>query len=138
MKIQATSISIGSHAYLITGETNTGKSSLALALINQGAKLISDDITEIINGYAVAPENYRGWLEVRGIGLISGFDVCSRAKVVAIINLTENKPERMPSLKKGELPVFQIWTKDKNQVDKVLVIDKILNKTLSIESGKEV
>ncbi|WP_210766612.1 HPr kinase/phosphorylase [Caenibius tardaugens] len=40
---QATCIAIGGRAILIEGEPGTGKSSLALALIDRGAALVGDD-----------------------------------------------------------------------------------------------
>jgi hypothetical protein len=41
----ATSVSVAGFAILIEGAPKTGKSSLALSLIDLGAKLISDDLT---------------------------------------------------------------------------------------------
>ena len=69
MKIQATSVELNGRAYVIIGESAAGKSTLALALINRGAKLIADDVTEIRENTAYAPQAYQGWLEVRGVGL---------------------------------------------------------------------
>ena len=138
MKIQATSVALNGKAYLITGEPGSGKSSLALALINRGAMLISDDITEVQNGVAYAPQTYQGWLEVRGIGLVSGFPCCPSAKIGATIRLTQDKPERMPVVDWNKIPEIFLWTRDKNQADKVLVIDSVLAGRLKLESGKEI
>ena len=59
---------------MIEGEPGSGKSSLALALIDRGAQLIGDDgvalhrsDTQIV---ASAPPNIAGLLEIRGIGLV--------------------------------------------------------------------
>ena len=136
MKMQATSVALNGKAYLITGESGAGKSTLALALLERGATLISDDVTEVKDGLAIAPKKYAGWLEVRGIGLISGFPVCPSAQIGAVIRLVEEKPERIPTQKQKKIPEFQIWTQDKNQADKVLLIDSVLRGHLQIESGK--
>ena len=42
--VHGTAISIGGHAVLIMGESGSGKSDLALRLIDRGAILISDDV----------------------------------------------------------------------------------------------
>lgn len=134
MKLQATSISLDGKAYLITGRSGVGKSSLALALIQRGATLISDDITAIREQMAIAPENYRGWLEVRGIGLISGFTVCNQAPIAAEIRLSEQSPERLPQPQQHNgYPCFELWEKDPNLADKVLVIHRLLNGQLKKE-----
>ncbi len=43
----ASCVSIGGAALLISGESGIGKSELALALIDRGARLISDDHTAL-------------------------------------------------------------------------------------------
>jgi serine kinase of HPr protein (carbohydrate metabolism regulator) len=42
--VHGTAISIGGHGVLIMGESGSGKSDLALRLIDRGAILISDDV----------------------------------------------------------------------------------------------
>ena len=133
MKIQATTIALNGRAFVIKGPVGIGKSALALALIERGAVLVSDDVTEVKNGIAYAPERQRGWLEVRGIGLVSGFSVCEQAPIVAEIQLMENKPERCPEPSTEKIPVFYLWAQDANQADKVMLIDKILERELTLE-----
>ncbi|MBL8525623.1 MAG: HPr kinase/phosphorylase [Betaproteobacteria bacterium] len=61
---------------LITGDSQIGKSELALELISRGAGLVADDAVEL---YQVGPETIQGrcpallrdFLEVRGIGVIN-------------------------------------------------------------------
>jgi HPr kinase/phosphorylase len=61
---------------LILGESGSGKSEGALELVHRGHRLVADDVVEI---YRVrnedlvgqAPEEVRGLMEVRGLGLIS-------------------------------------------------------------------
>jgi len=61
---------------LILGDSGSGKSEGALELVNRGHRLVADDVVEI---YRVrnedlvgqAPEEVRGLMEVRGLGLIS-------------------------------------------------------------------
>ncbi|MBQ7413205.1 MAG: hypothetical protein IJV07_02910 [Alphaproteobacteria bacterium] len=138
MKIQATSIAIGNRAYLITGPSGFGKSSLALSLIRNGAYLISDDVTIVDDQVAYAPKDYRGWLEVRGVGLISGFPVCAKALIAGIIELVPSKPDRIPSDENRQIgnqkfPLFRIWNRDMNGADKVMVIDRMIQGKLRKE-----
>jgi serine kinase of HPr protein (carbohydrate metabolism regulator) len=68
-------VAIGGRAVLIEGEPGSGKSSLALALIDRGAMLIGDDgvILEEREGrlWAAPPPNIAGLLEVRNVGLVT-------------------------------------------------------------------
>lgn len=60
---------------LIRGESGIGKSESVLALIERGYSLVSDDATRftLMDGHRVigtSPELTRGYMEVRGIGII--------------------------------------------------------------------
>lgn len=59
---------------LIIGKSGTGKSELALDLVSRGHMLVADDLVEVsrVNNYlkCEAPENIKGMLEVRGLGII--------------------------------------------------------------------
>lgn len=70
----ASCVSIGGAALLISGESGIGKSELALALIDRGAQLISDDHTalRVDHGRLVASPapNIGGLIEVRNLGLL--------------------------------------------------------------------
>ncbi len=70
----ASCVSIGGAAVLISGESGIGKSELALALIDRGARLISDDHTglRLEGGRLIASpaQNISGLLEVRNLGLL--------------------------------------------------------------------
>ncbi|MBE6414454.1 MAG: HPr(Ser) kinase/phosphatase [Verrucomicrobiaceae bacterium] len=61
---------------LICGDSGIGKSECALALIDKGHSLVADDVVycEKVNDHKVlgkAPELNRGYMECRGIGIIS-------------------------------------------------------------------
>ena len=70
-----TAVAIADHALLIEGAPQTGKTSLALALIDRGAVLIGDDgLTVTIRNdvaWAEPPPNTAGLIEVRNVGLIT-------------------------------------------------------------------
>lgn len=70
----ASCVSISGAAILITGESGIGKSELALALIDRGARLISDDQValrcEDARIIAAPAQNIGGQIEVRNLGLM--------------------------------------------------------------------
>ncbi len=97
--IHGTAISIGGHAVLIMGESGSGKSDLALRLLDRGPILISDDVVFLETRdndpiLTVAP-NIAGKIEVRGVGI---FDVDFIASaplrlVVAFVDAPDRLPE---------------------------------------------
>jgi len=72
---QATCVAIGGRAVMIEGAPGTGKSSLALALIDRGAVLIGDDAVMIEasgNALLASPHpRVAGLIEVRNLGLFT-------------------------------------------------------------------
>ncbi|MCF8468442.1 MAG: HPr kinase/phosphatase C-terminal domain-containing protein, partial [Sneathiella sp.] len=75
IRCHASSVEIDGKAVLLRGPSGSGKSDLALRLIDGGARLIADDYTEIhvASGRAVLrpPPEIQGKLEIRGLGLMS-------------------------------------------------------------------
>lgn len=97
--MQASAVVIGARALLIEGPPGSGKSSLALALIDRGAGLIGDDAVTLTakSGRLIAspPPNIAGLLEVRGVGLVP-LPVANPAPVALILTLGGPLPERLP------------------------------------------
>jgi serine kinase of HPr protein (carbohydrate metabolism regulator) len=96
--LHASCVAIDSRAVLIEGRSGSGKSDLALRLIDRGASLVSDDyvICTRRDGHliATAPPNLAGRMEVRGIGIIE-VPAAAAAEIGLIVRLVED-PERMP------------------------------------------
>ncbi|WP_086619605.1 HPr kinase/phosphorylase [Erythrobacter tepidarius] len=96
---QASAVAIAGRALLIEGPPGSGKSSLALALIDRGAGLIGDDAVELRNEggvlRAAPPPNIAGLLEVRGVGLVR-FPVAAPAPVALVLTLGGAPGERLP------------------------------------------
>ncbi|MFN6935053.1 MAG: HPr kinase/phosphorylase [Tsuneonella sp.] len=92
---QATAVSIGDRALLLSGPPGCGKSSLALALIDRGASLVGDDgvALEIREGrvWAGPPDATRGLIEVRGVGIIS---LAAVSAPVALVLRAHSDPPR--------------------------------------------
>lgn len=96
--LHATSVAIDGRALLLCGASGTGKSDLALRLIDRGAILVSDDYTLVrrFEGrlVATAPATIAGMIEVRGVGLVSMPHV-AEAPVALLVDLFD-MVDRMP------------------------------------------
>lgn len=114
--LHANCVAIGNHAILLMGESGSGKSDLALRLIDRGARLVSDDYTECERRgdtlFASPPGTIAGKMEVRYIGVVPMPYILDVPVVLAIA--LDDKPQRMPDRTRSvdildtSLPVFQL------------------------------
>lgn len=100
MLLYATCVDIAGAGVLLRGQSGSGKSDLALRLIDNGAELIADDQVElrVEDGavVAVAPAAIAGLLEVRGLGILR-LPSAASAKVALVVDLVAPEAvERMP------------------------------------------
>jgi HPr kinase/phosphorylase len=97
--LQASAVSIGGRALLIAGPPGSGKSSLAVGLIDRGAGLIGDDAVTLQREgealIAAPPPNIAGLLELRGIGLVQ-LAVAPPAPVALMLELGGAPADRLP------------------------------------------
>jgi serine kinase of HPr protein (carbohydrate metabolism regulator) len=97
--IHATSVVIDGRALLLAGRSGSGKSDLALRLIDRGALLVSDDYTMLENRdgvlFAAAPPQIAGKIEIRGVGLADL--ACAKAAPVALMLTLDQRVDRMPA-----------------------------------------
>lgn len=91
-------------AVLIAGPSGSGKSDLALRLIDRGARLVSDDYTIVrrVGGRLLAspPPTITGKLEVRGLGVLE-FEWVGDVPVGLLIDLAapvQRLPEEAESI----------------------------------------
>jgi serine kinase of HPr protein (carbohydrate metabolism regulator) len=96
--IHAGCVSSGGRGVLIAGRSGSGKSDLALRLIDRGARLVSDDYTVLHRAgdrlVANAPETIAGRIEIRGVGIV---DLPADGDVpVSLIADLDGAPERLP------------------------------------------
>lgn len=102
--IHATCIALGGAGALLLGPAGSGKSDLALRLLDRGAALVADDRVDLSveagRLLARAPAGLPALLEVRGIGLLPVRPHQGAVPVAAVFQL-ERASER--------LPVAQSW-----------------------------
>lgn len=92
---------------LMTGPSGCGKSDLALRLIHQGGCLIADDLFSLKDEkIAQCPQELRGKLEIRGVGIVSQPFEVSWPIHLELTLMDQSKIERMPEIKWTEP-----WTK---------------------------
>ena len=101
--VHATTVAIGGRAILLRGPSGSGKSDLALRLIDAGAKLVADDQSRLWrDGDAIlvhAPGTIAGLIEARGVGIVK-VDAVPQAALALIADLVAPQHvERLPELR---------------------------------------
>jgi len=97
---------------LLRGPSGSGKSDLALRLIDTGARLVADDQTElaVANGVLTVqpPARLAGTLEVRGVGLMRVPSLAT-APLALVIDLADRADiERLPAARAVDLAGFTV------------------------------
>jgi HPr kinase/phosphorylase len=98
--VHATAIAIEGVAILLRGPSGSGKSDLALRLIDGGARLIADDQALLRRAdnqvFVRAPAEIAGLIEVRGIGILH-VDLINEAPIALVVDLVPSTQiERIP------------------------------------------
>jgi HPr kinase/phosphorylase len=100
IRVHGTSVALGGDGVLLRGPSGSGKSDLALRLIDQGARLVADDQTELrLIGGALrmsAPSTIAGQIEVRGVGILRVESVKSAPLSLVVDLVASDAVERLP------------------------------------------
>ncbi|MXP42712.1 serine kinase [Altererythrobacter soli] len=98
-------VAIAGRGVLIEGEPGSGKSSLALALIDRGAVLVGDDAVTLESRggrlWALPPPNIAGLIEIRNVGLAS-LPTCS-APLAIVIRFDPDAPRYLEQAERTEV-----------------------------------
>jgi len=132
--VHASTVATGGRAVLLSGPSGSGKSDLALRLIDRGFTLVSDDQTIVRREgdrlIASAPPTIAGKLEVRGLGIVE-METASNIPVALFVELTSDI-ERLPdenrerSILGVELPLISIDARTASAPSKVaLALDRM-------------
>ncbi len=105
LNVQATCVSLDGVGILLRGSPGSGKSDLALRLVDAGAFLVADDLTLLIREAGIllarlpddAPPETRGRLEIRGIGLIPVQAIDSAPLGLVVELKPQGEIERLPA-----------------------------------------
>jgi len=96
--VHASTVATDGRAVVIVGPSGSGKSDLALRLLDRGFTLVSDDQTVVKRDgnrlMASAPPNIAGKLEIRGIGIVD-METVSSVPVALLVELT-SEIQRLP------------------------------------------
>ena len=96
--LHASAVAVDGRAVLIQGPSGSGKSDLALRLIDREFTLVSDDRTIVRKDgervIASAPDRIRGKLEIRGIGIVD-MPAVDDVPVALVVELTSDI-QRLP------------------------------------------
>lgn len=115
--LHGTCIAVNGLGALFRGPSGSGKSDLALRLIEAGDELVADDQVVLVRRdgglWAKAPANLRGLIEVRGIGILR-MPYRPEARIGAVFDLVPcsdvpRLPEHQTTCIRGsQLPSFRI------------------------------
>lgn len=105
-QVHGTTIEVGGRGLLLLGPSASGKSSLALQLMAVGARLVSDDRTDLRREggdiIASAPDALAGSIEARNIGILHA-DLYGPVRLGLVVELGRTEETRLPPHRFHEL-----------------------------------
>lgn len=114
---QATCVAIGARGVLIEGPPGSGKSSLALALLDRGARLVGDDgvllAVRAQRLYAAPAPVTAGLLEIRNLGLVRQ-EPLGEVAIALVVQLDAAAPRFIERAERVcrcgiDLPQIRLW-----------------------------
>jgi HPr kinase/phosphorylase len=108
--VHATLVKVMTRGIVLMGESGSGKSRLALSLLYEGARLVADDVVELLDGpdglKGRAPDRLKGLIEIRDVGIIDVAAVFGRPFVIeeAAIDLVVRLVRRRDKIRRADAP----------------------------------
>ncbi len=115
--IHGTCVALDGAGILLCGPSGSGKSDLALRLIDAGAFLVADDLTRLIREeeglLALAPQRLAGRIEARGLGIVAVAYIRSAPLLLIVDLVASDAIERLPEARTRshlglEVPLIQL------------------------------
>jgi HPr kinase/phosphorylase len=98
--VHGTTVALDGDGVLLRGPSGSGKSDLALRLIDRGARLVADDQTELAHApdglIARSPASIAGRMEVRGVGILTVPTLPSAPLRLVVDLVAPDRVERLP------------------------------------------
>ena len=137
----ATAVTYCGFGVLIRGPSGSGKSDLALRLIDDGAGLVADDqvVIKAVGQelYLSPPDSLSGLIEVRGVGVIK-IEYVRDIRLCLIVELDpRNEIQRIPKIKeelikKISVPVINMYAFESSVLAKIKIILGYLDKKIEL------
>ena len=137
----ATAVTYCGFGILIRGPSGSGKSDLALRLIDDGAGLVADDqvVIKAVGQelYLSPPDSLSGLIEVRGVGVIK-IEYFRDIRLCLIVELDpRNEIQRIPKIKeelikKIPVPVINMYAFESSVLAKIKIILGHLDKKIEL------
>jgi serine kinase of HPr protein (carbohydrate metabolism regulator) len=142
-QFHATAVAYYGSGILIRGPSGSGKSDLALRLIDDDADLIADDRVVIkVVGKELRlspPESISGLIEVRGIGVVKIKTVRDIPLCLVVELELSNQTKRMPEIKEEtikdiSIPIISINAFESSSLAKIKIVLRYLDKKIELIS----
>jgi HPr kinase/phosphorylase len=100
IRAHGTCVAIEGEGVLLRGKPGSGKSDLAVRLVDSGARLVADDQTELTRQgddvIANAPAAIAGRIEVRGVGILACPSIAAAPLRLVVDLVAPGAVERLP------------------------------------------
>jgi len=107
VRLHGTCVAVSGLGVLLRGPPGSGKSDLALRLIDGGARLVADDQVELREEQGVvmasAPARLAGFIEVRGVGIVPVPSVAEAPLALVLDLVGAGAVERLPEIESAPL-----------------------------------
>ena len=112
LRMDGVAVAIDGKGVLLRGPSGSGRSDLALRLIDEGAKLVNDEQVELhrhgdrltVAAPALMPTTLKGYIEARGLGLVPVPHVEGETELVWVVDMAASGSiERLPPAQSVDL-----------------------------------